>query len=68
MERSKRCVSATRRRLPVAYSGIRNIGRQPILPPAHAVAVGDFDRDGVEDVALQTDEGLDLHHGVPLIQ
>lgn len=35
------------------------------MGPGRAFAVIDFDRDGVEDLALQTDEGLKLFRSVP---
>jgi len=37
----------------------------PGLPSARAIAFADFDRDGVEDIALQSEEGLELHRSVP---
>ncbi len=31
----------------------------------YALGVGDFDRDGIADIALQTDQGLDIYRSVP---
>jgi hypothetical protein len=54
------------------YSSILTAGRSleltriEDLPNASAIATGDFDRDGVVDIALLTPEGLTFYRSVPV--